>query len=323
LVPVQVLGHHKTTTSMRNRMVNLWTLGGLSLPDLLRRTALASWQDEVFGQGGRMAFYHFLAIFPSLLVFFIVSARVPHLGDHMRTALQEMSRQVLPDQVSQLIQNVMEELNQRARSGVQLFSVCAGALWAAFNGTWAMIYGLNKAYEVEENRSWWELAITIIGLTLSLAVTGSIAVLMIFCSAYLRARFHGGAIALHCLEWLVLAASLSVSFALLYRFAPNLRDCEWRWSTPGAFCALVLWIGSTFAARVYFDHVDYARSYGQLSGVVMLLLWLYVTNGAILIGGEMNSEIEKTVTGRRDTSAGVHLQDHSDPTKSTLSAVKP
>ena len=99
---------------------------------------------------------------------------------------------------------------------------------------------------------------------------------------------------------MVLAASLSFSFALLYRFAPNLRDCEWRWSTPGAFCALVLWIGSTFAARVYFDHVNYARSYGQLSGVVMLLLWLYVTNGAILIGGEMNSEIEKTVTGRRE-----------------------
>ena len=120
-----------------------------------------------------------------------------------------------------------------------------------------------------------------------------------------------------CLEWLVLLASLSVSFAVLYRFAPNLRDCAWRWSTPGAFCALVLWIGSTFAARVYFDHVNYARSYGQLSGVVMLLLWLYVTNGAILIGGEMNSEIEKTVTGRHDTAVETrHLQDLSGSAKS-------
>jgi membrane protein len=286
---------------MRNRMANLWTLGGLSLPDLLRRTARDSWHDEVFGQGGRMAFYHFLAIFPSLLVFFLVSGRVPHLADHMRNALQELSSQVLPDQVSQLLQKVMDEVNQRARSGVQLISVCAGALWAAFNGTWAMIYGLNKAYEVEESRSWWELTITIVGLTLSLAVTGSIAVLLVFCSAYLQAQFHGGAIALRCLEWLVLIATLSFSFAVLYRFAPNLRDCAWRWSTPGAFCALLLWIGSTLAARVYFAHVNYSRSYGHLSGVVMLLLWLYVTNGAILIGGEMNSEIEKTVTGRRDT----------------------
>jgi membrane protein len=286
------------TTSMRDRMVSLWTLGGLSLPVLIRRTARESWQDEVFGQGGRMAFYHFLAIFPSLLIFFLVSARVPHLGDPMRNALQEMSSQVLPDQVSQLLQNVMDELDQRARSGVELISVGAAALWAALNGTWAMIYGLNKAYEVPEDRSWWELTITIVGLTLSLAVTGSIAVLLVFFGAYLQAEFHGGAVLLRCLEWLVLAATVSFSFAVLYRFGPNLHVCAWRWSTPGAFCALVLWIGSTFAARVYFDHAHYARSYGQMSGVVMLLLWLYVTNGAILIGGEMNSEIQKTVTGR-------------------------
>jgi membrane protein len=308
---------------MRNRMVNLWTLGGLSLPDLLRRTARESWHDEVFGQGGRMAFYHFLAIFPSLLVFFLVSARVPHLGDHMKNALQELSSRVMPDQVSELLQKVMDELNQRARSGAQLISVCAGGLWAALNGTWAMIYGLNKAYEVEEHRSWWELAITIVGLTLSLAVTGSIAVVLIFCGGYLQAHFHSGAIALRCLEWLVLTASLSVSFAVLYRFGPNLGDCKWRWSTPGAFCALFLWIGSTFAARVYFDHVNYARSYGQLSGVVMLLLWLYVTNGAILIGGEMNSEIEKTVTGRIGPARGSgHPQDRPDPTRSTTSTIK-
>jgi membrane protein len=297
---------------MRYRMVNLWTLGGLSLPELLRRTARASWQDEVFGQGGRMAFYHFLAIFPSLLLFFLASAHIPHLGDHMRIALQEMSSQVLPGQVSELLQKVMDEVNELARTGVQLISVCGGALWAALNGTWAMIYGLNKAYEVDEDRSWRKLTITIVGLTFSLAITGSIAVVLIFCSAYLQAQFHGGAFALRCLEWLVLIPTLSCSFSLLYRFAPNLGDCEWRWSTPGAFCALILWIGSTFAARIYFNHVNYARSYGHLDGVVMLLMWLYLTNGAILIGGEMNSEIEKTVTGRRNTPVeNHHPQDRS------------
>src|ERR1700691_3456821 len=123
---------------MRNRMPNFWTLGGLSLSDLLHRTVRESWQDEVFGQGGRMAFYHFLAIFPSLLVFFIISARVPHLGDHMKTALQDLSTQVLPAQVSQLLQEMMDELNQRTRSGVHLISIIAGALWAALNGTWAL-----------------------------------------------------------------------------------------------------------------------------------------------------------------------------------------
>ena len=104
---------------------------------------------------------------------------------------------------------------------------------------------------------------------------------------------------------------LSISFAVLYRFGPSLRDHEWRWSTPGALCALVLWIGTTLASRAYFEHVNnYARSYGQLNGVVMLLLWLYVSNGAILIGGEMNSEIEKAVAeGRNASEPGAHRQD--------------
>jgi membrane protein len=252
-----------------------------------------------------MAFYHFLAIFPSLLVLFTVSARIPHLGDHMKDALQDLTRQVLPNQASQLFHGITDELNQRSHSGMPLISVCAGALWAALNGTWAMIFGLNKAYEVDEHRSWRQLAVTIAGLTLFLAVIGSMAVFLIFCSAYLRARFHGGAIALRILEWLVLTASLWFSFAVLYRFAPNLRDHEWRWSTPGALCAVVLWIISTFATRIYFEHVNnYACSYGHLNGVVMLLLWLYVSNGAVLIGGEMNSEIEKNIAERSEHGTG-------------------
>jgi membrane protein len=292
---------------MQTSIRNLWTLGGLSLYDLLRRTVRESWQDEVFGQGGRMAFYHFLAIFPSLLVLFTISARVPHLGDHMMSAFQDLTKQVLPNQASQLFQTITFELNEHTHSGLPLISVCAGALWAALNGTWAMIYGLNKAYEVEERRSWRQLAAIITGLTLFLAVIGSMAVFLVFCSAYLQTRLHSGAIWLRALEWLVLTGSISFWFAVLYRFAPNIRDCQWRWSTPGAFCAVVLWLSSTFATRLYFERVNnYSRSYGHLNGVVILLLWLYVSNGAILIGGEMNSEIEKYIAERDAPESGGH-----------------
>jgi membrane protein len=212
----------------------------------------------------------------------------------MKTAVADLSRHVLPDPVAQLFQQMTQELGARRSSGLQLLSICAGTLWAALNGTWAMIYGLNRAYEVEERRSWWELAITIVGLTVSLAVTGGAALL-------LQTRDAG-------VEWLVPAIALSLSFAMLYRFAPSVREHEWRRSTPGAVCALVLWIGATFGARFYFDRVDdYARSYGHLNGVVMLLMWLYVTNGAILIGGEMNSEIEKAVAGKAGQAKPINL----------------
>ena len=257
-----------------------------------------------------MAFYHFLAIFPSLLIFLAVSTRVPYLGDHMKNALRDLSAEVLPGQVSQLFQKMMDELNDHALSGLRLISVCGGASWAALNGTWAMIYGLNRAYEVDEHRTWWELSLTITGLTLFLAVTGSVAVFLVFWGAHLPAGPHLNPAALRVLEWLVLAVSLTFSFSLLYRFAPNLRDPEWRWSTPGAVCALILWISATLAARFYFDHVNnYVSSYGHLNGVAMLLLWLYVTNGAILIGGEMNSEIEKAVEeGRNPADRSGHAQ---------------
>lgn len=282
-------------------MHNLWTLGGLSLRELLRRTARESWQDAVFGQGGRMAFYHFLAIFPSLLVFLTLSARFPRFDAAMQNALQHLLNQVLPDQASHLIAGMLNQLHERTLSGLQLLSVLSGASWAALNATWAMVYGLNTAYEVEEHRAWWKLAGVIIGLTLGLAACGCMAVFLIFGATRIQAHPEPTAIALRIFEWLVLAIMLLFSFGLLYRFAPNLRDHRWRWSTPGAVCALVIWIGSTLAARFYFRNVDdYSRSYGNLNGVVILLLWLYVTSGAILIGGEMNSEIEKAAAGETD-----------------------
>jgi len=247
-----------------------------------------------------MAFYHFLAIFPSLLVFLGLARRVPQLGAHARDTILDLSQQLLPRPASLLFENMMAELNQRALSG-QLITSLAGALWAALNGTWAMIFGLNMAYEVQERRPWWKLGAAIVGLTASLAISGSVALLLIFFGGELANRFSRqhfsldeAAIVFRGFEWATLFALLMFSFALLYRFGPNLRDHKWRWSTPGALFALILWVGSTLAVRLYFEHVNnYQRVYGHLNSVVMLLLWLYITNGAILIGGEMNSEIEK------------------------------
>ena len=109
-----------------------------------------------------------------------------------------------------------------------------------------------------------------------------------------EAHVYIGTAVFYGVEWLGLSLALCFSFAFLYRFAPSVRDHEWRWSIPGAVYALVLWVAATFAARIYFDRVnDYTFVYGRLNGVIMLPLWLYVTNGATLIGGELNFEIEK------------------------------
>lgn len=280
-------------------MRNLWTFGGLPLLELLRRTIRESWEDSVFGQAALMAFYHFVALFPALLVALAIGSHVPHLGDYTKNALDDLSQQVFPDRVAQLFHTVMGELNGAALNGFHFVSALAGASWAAFNGTWAMVHGLNRAYEVQEGRSRWKLWATFISLTLCLALLCCLALALVFCGTYFGTHVTGGAVAIHAVEWTVLIAAVSLWFAVLYRFAPSTRDREWRWSTPGAGCALVLWIGAALGARIYFDRInDYSRTYGHLNGVVMLLLWLYISNGAILIGGEMNSEIEKAAEHR-------------------------
>jgi membrane protein len=276
-------------------MVNLWSTGGLSVTELVRRTARESWEDSVFGQGGRMAFYQFLAIFPSLFIFLAISTRIPHFGDRVSDTVRDLGGQVLPAQVSQLLREILTDLNRHALSGTRFISTCAGALWAAFNSTWAMIYGLNRAYEVQEHRSWLQVTATIVVLTFVIGSIGAAAVFLIIGGISLEIHLHSGFIVFRILEWLIVVTTVYLFLAVLYRFAPDVADHEWRWSTPGALCAMIIWIGSVFAARFYFEYVnDYSRSYGYLNGAAILLLWLYVSNGAILIGGEMNSEIEKS-----------------------------
>lgn len=281
-------------------MARMWTLGGLSVRELLRRTWIESWNDAVYGQAGRMAFYHFLAIFPCLLISLAFVGGISTIGPGIKTLAGDVIQQVLPPQAAELLRQMVVELQQQSLIGFKFLFTCAGALWAAMNGTWALVFGLNTAYEVEENRNWWKLGATIAGLTIALAVAGGVALLLLFSATEIERRVlhYPSLAALRALEWLAVLALLMFCFAIIYRFAPNLSDAKWKWSTPGSLCALILWVASTFGLRFYFEHIsNYHRAYGHLNTVVMLLLWLYFTNAAILIGGEMNSEIEKQRTG--------------------------
>jgi membrane protein len=247
-----------------------------------------------------MTFYHFLASFPSLLVVLAILSKMPSIAPQFKDAIAGAGKEFLPQQASLLLQQMLGELDRHMPAGLRFLSACAGTLWAALNGTWALVYGLNKAYEVDEHRSRWKLAATIVGLTFSLALLGLLALVLLFVAAQIEqslshhpSSLHATA-ALRTVQWMTAVVLLMFSFSIIYRFAPNLRDHDWKWSTPGAVCALLLWVASTVGVRFYFQHVnDYTRTYGHLNSVVMLLLWLYLTNGAILIGGEMNSEIEK------------------------------
>jgi len=250
-----------------------------------------------------MAFYHFLAIFPALLTFHIAAKHIPGLTPDVRHSFAEACSNVLPREIVETVRSVTADFDKMQLPGWRSLTTLAGVVWAGCNGTWAMIYGLNTAYEVRECRRPQELAFTIVGLTIALALITVLALVVVAIAAKVRSHVHAH-IPLGFIELLVLFAVLLFWFSILYRFAPSLGNRHWEWSTPGALVAAMLWLGATLAARFYFEHVDsYHVSFGRLSGVAMLLIWLYVTNGAILIGGEMNSEIEKAADHRTSTPA--------------------
>jgi membrane protein len=272
----------------------MWPLGGLPVRELLQRTARESWQDDVFGQAARLAFYHFIAIFPVLLLILMALARLAGTGNDMRQMLTQSLTRVLPPPAALLVSGAIQDLNASAHAGVFLLVATGSSLWAGFNASWAMIVGLNTAYETAEDRTWWNIAKAAAGLAL--------AVLVLVFAALLTAHYADGtfelatpsAILRKLAAWGGIAGILLISFELFYRFGPNLERRDWQSSLPGAVAGAALWVVSTLVVREYFAHFSsYERIYGRAAAAAMLLMWLYMTGATVLIGAELNSEIEK------------------------------
>lgn len=273
-------------------MLNLWSFGGLTWKDLLWRTARESWEDEVFGQAARLAFYHFLGLFPFLLLAVLVLMRFEHSSARLLEALESSLRRVFPARSASVLTGFVAAVSSQANRQ-EIWFAALGSIWAAFNGTWAVIAGLNSAYEVEERRPWWKITLIAGGLTLALGLLGFTALGLLFFGARIGLRTEFGA-AWRILHWAVIAALLLVAFAILYRFGPDLENLRFRWSTPGAAIAVVLWISTSLVFRAYAERAasKYDLAYGSLANAALLMMWFYVTGVAILIGGEVNSEIE-------------------------------
>ena len=291
-------------------MAHLWSLK-LSWRELAKRTCRKSWDDEVFGEAARLALYYFFSLFPVLLLLLILFNKLTGTGSNLRDTLLGAFQQVLPREASALIARTAVELNAGAVIGTGAVAAGLGSAWGALNGTWAMMTGLNKAYEVKEERPWWKVLSIAFGLTISLGIMGLIALCaMLYGSrawktmgvdfgVHTQSPFLGRIIL-----WLVMAVLLLFSFALLYRFGPNLKERRWQWSIPGAAVATTLWVASALLFRIYENHFSSQRIYGGLNAVVTLLLWLYFTGAAIFIGGEANSEIEKAAAQAHRADVG-------------------
>ncbi|MDQ5844106.1 MAG: YihY/virulence factor BrkB family protein, partial [Acidobacteriota bacterium] len=280
-------------------MASLWKLGGLTLKQLGKRVWKEIQKDDVFGRAAQLAYYFLLALFPLLLFLTSVIGVVMGSDSGLRDSLFGYLNRMLPASASQLVNTTITEVSNASSGGKITFGILA-ALWAASNGMGAITEALNVAYDVKESRPWWKQRLTAVTLTVALSVLIISALILVLSGGrvadWLAVNYGLGEtfrISWKILQWPIVLAFMLLAFALIYYFAPDLREQKWAWVTPGAVVGVGLWLLVSFGFRLYLHFFDsYSKTYGTLGAVIVLMLWLYLTGASILIGGEINSEIE-------------------------------
>lgn len=280
-------------------MASLWSLGGQDWWTLAKRVWADIGKDRVFGRAAELAYYFLLALFPLLLFLTSVIGILLGSGTGLRHSLFSYLSSVLPGSAYDLVSNTMYEVSDASGGGKISFGILA-ALWAASNGMGAISDSLNAAYHVEESRPWWKQRLTAVGLTIALGVLIISALVLVLYGGHiadwLAASFGFGnafTILWKVLQWPIVLFFLLLGFGLIYYWGPDLKDQHWKWVTPGAVVAVALWLLVSFGFKLYLHYFDsYSKTYGSLGAVIILMLWFYFTGVAILIGGEINSDIE-------------------------------
>lgn len=280
-------------------MASLWKLGGLTPKKLAKRVWREMQEDEVFGRAAQLSYYFLLALFPLLIFLTSVIGLVIGAETDIRQSLFSYLAQVMPPAAFQLIDSTIREISAASSGSKVSFGILA-ALWAASNGMGAITEALNVAYDVKESRPWWKQRLTAVGLTIALSVLILGALVMVLAGGKvvhsIAANYALGSafvLSWKILQWPIVLASMLLAFALIYYFAPDVRDQKWIWITPGAVLGVFLWLLVSFGFRIYLHFFDsYSSTYGSLGAVIILMLWLYLTGAAVLIGGELNAEIE-------------------------------
>ena len=286
-------------------MKSLWALRNISWLELGKRVWKEIQNDRVFGRAAELSYYFLLALFPLLIFLTSTIGLVVGSGTGTRHALFGYLARIMPPSAFQLIDATMIEVSQASGSGKLSFGLLA-ALWAASNGMGAITESLNIAYDVEETRPWWKQRLVAMSLTLSLSILIVGALILVVAGGHIaegvaNAYGFGSAFATawKIIQWPVVLACMILAFALIYYFAPDLRRQSWQWLTPGAAIGVALWLLVSLAFRLYLQFFDsYSKTYGSLGAVIILMLWLYFTGAAVLVGGEVNSEIENAAAKR-------------------------
>jgi membrane protein len=296
------------TPNAREQHLKPWKLGGLSAREVAKRVWKESNEDEIFDRAAGLSYYFVFALFPALLFLTALLGMLP-IPDLM-DKLMAYAEQALPEDAASMLSRTLGEIVVGSKASLLSIGALA-ALWAASGGVVSMMTALSVTYDVEDTRPWWKRRVMAVGLTFALALLIlSAMTLLIFGGAI--GRFLGNTIGLGdfavrawtVAQWPVAVFVVVAAIALIYYAAPNVEQRKWYWVTPGSFLATVAWIAMSVGLRFYVTHFgNYTATYGSIAGMMLLLLWLYLSAPVLLLGAEVNAEIEHAAAARGAATA--------------------
>lgn len=308
---------------------SMWLLRGRQWLALARGVGRQISEDDILGRSAELAYFFLLSVFPLLL--FLATLFGYLLEDELLGELFASVGTLSPsDDITALLRGTLIEITVE-RAGWKLWFGLAVALLAASQAVLAVGRVLNQAYRYRERRHWLVRYAMAVAVTAAFALLSGVALTIFFFGEHLAVLIAEAlgwdatlGVAWAVFQGLAMMLLAVLGFELVYNFAPAATPADRVWLTPGAVFGVALWLGASLGFRIYLDYFGYySRIYGSLGAVIALLLWFYLTGAAILIGGEINSEIVTGGHAPPAPGAGAAASENEPPAATVYSSRAP
>ncbi len=259
-----------------------------------------SFDADILSHAAQVAFYFSFALFP--LLYFLVSllGLLLESSDGLRNELFAYLRQIMPSSVFDLVRKTIEEIVANSTSGKLTLGIVV-TLWSASAGVDAIRNALNSVYKLRETRSWWRTKLQSLVLTLVVTMLATLVLAIVFYGWQLFQIGLAGIglevtspLVLTAIQWVSILIAMLFACEVIYNLLPDFKEFHWIWITPGSIVAIFLWIVLTTLFRVYLGYFNtYNKAYGSLGAVIIMMLWLYLTASALMVGGAINAVLHE------------------------------
>ncbi len=273
-----------------------------------RKTLREFGDDECLDLAAALTYYAVLAMFPAMLALLSLLGLVVDPQKSVDTAL-EVLRPLVSDQLIGTVEQPLSDLARSEAAGTALVVGLLGALWSASGYVGAFGRAMNRIYEIGEGRPFWKLRPIMVLITLVAVLLIAVVLVLLVVSGPV-AQSIGGVIGVgdqavlvwDIAKWPVIAVAVMAVVAMLYYATPNVQHPRFRWISVGAAVAIVVWLLASAGFALYLaTFASYDKTYGSLAGAIVALLFLWITNLALLLGAEIDSELERA----RELQAGI------------------